>query len=70
MLALKFGGLFKPPPKTKLYSRKKSETINQPKEEVSLWTSGQKLRSGPPNPEKASTLARTCRADVHEETSV
>ena len=34
----------------------KSETKNQPKEEVlgrmSLWTSGQKLRSGPPIPGK------------------
>ena len=33
-------------------------------------TSGQKLRSGPPSPGKTSILARTCRADVHEKTSV
>ena len=45
-----------------------------PKTEVfgrtSLRTPGQKLRSGPPNPGKTSSLARTCRADVHEKTSV
>ena len=45
-----------------------------PKTEVfgrtSLRTSGRKLRSGPPNPGKTSILARTCRADVHEKTSV
>ena len=48
----------------------KSGTKIQPKEEVfsriSLRTSGQKLRSGPPNPGKASILERTSRADVHE----
>ena len=47
-----------------------SGTKNQPKEEVlariSLRTSGQKLRSGPPNPGKTSILGRTSRADVHE----
>ena len=37
---------------------------------TSLRTSGQKLRSGPPNPGETSILARTCRADVHEKTSV
>ena len=46
----------------------------QPKEEVfgriSLRTSVQKLRSGPPNPGKTSTLAPTSRTDVHEKTSV
>ena len=51
-----------------------SGTKNQPKEEVlgrtSLRTSGQKLRSGPPNPGKTSILARKSRADVHERTSV
>ena len=45
-----------------------------PKTEVfgrtSLRTSGQKLRSGTPNPGKTSILARACRADVHEKTSV
>ena len=45
-----------------------------PKTEVfgrtSLRTSGQKLRSGPPNPGKTSVSARACRADVHEKTSV
>ena len=47
-----------------------SETKNEPKEEgfgrTSLRTSGQKLQSGPPIPEKKKTsiLARTCRADV------
>ena len=48
----------------------KSGTKIQPKEEVfgrrSLRTSGQKLRSGPPNPGKISILAPTSRADVHE----
>ena len=29
-----------------------------------------KTRSGPPSPGKTSILARTCRADVHEKTSV
>ena len=47
---------------------------NQPNEEVlgriSLWTSPQKLRSGPPNPGKTSILAWTSRAGVHEKTSV
>ena len=51
-----------------------SGTKIQPKEEVfgriSLRTSGQKLRSGPPNPGKKSNLERTSRADVHEKTSV
>ena len=51
-----------------------SETKNQPKEEVfgrtSLRTSGQKLRSGPPNAGKTSILQWICRADVHEKTSV
>ena len=46
---------------------------NQPKEEVlgriSLRTSGEKLRSGPPNLGKRSILARTPRADIHEKTS-
>ena len=46
-----------------------------PKTEVfgrtSLRTSGQKLRTGPPNPgKKTSILAWTCHADVHEKTSV
>ena len=45
-----------------------------PKTEVfgrtSLRTSGQKLRSGPPNPSKTSISARAYRADVHEKTSV
>ena len=48
-----------------------SGTKNQPNEEVlgwiSLWTSGQNLWSGPPNPEKkTSILAQTSCADVHE----
>ena len=51
-----------------------SGTKNQPKEEalgrISLRTSGQRLRSGPPNPARISILARTSRADVHEKTSV
>ena len=52
-----------------------SETKNQPKEEVfgrtSLQTSGQKLRSGCPNPGKKNKhLARTVRADAHEKTLV
>ena len=51
-----------------------SGTKNQPKEEVfgrmSLRTSGQKVRSGPPNPGRTSTLTRTLRADVHDKTSV
>ena len=42
----------------------------QPKEgvfgRISLQTSGQKLRSGPPNAGKTSILGRTSRADVHE----
>ena len=45
-------------------------TKSQPTEQVfgrtSLRTSGQKLRSGPPKSGKTSTLARTCRADVHK----
>ena len=51
-----------------------SGTRIQPKEEVfgriSLRTSGQKLRSGPPNPGKTSISERTSRADVLEKTSV
>ena len=47
---------------------------NQPKEEVfgqtSLRTSRQKLLSGPPNPGKISSLARTCRTDVHKKSLV
>ena len=47
-----------------------SGTQKQPKEEafgrISLWTSGEKLQSGSPNPGKISILTRTCRADVHE----
>ena len=31
-----------------------------------LQTSGQRLRSGPPNPGKARNVARTSRVDVHE----
>ena len=50
--------------------RRDSGTRIQPKEEVfgriSLRTSGQKLRSGPPNPGKTSILERTARADIHE----
>ena len=33
---------------------------------ISLRTSSQKLRSGPPNPGKTSMLARTSRTNVHE----
>ena len=51
-----------------------SETKYQPKEEVfgrtSAQTSGQKLRSGPPNPGKTSILAWTARTDVHENFSL
>ena len=51
-----------------------SNVVSQPKEEVlgwiSLLTSGQKLRSGPPNPGKRGILARTSCADIHEKTSV
>ena len=57
--------LFEPP--------ESSGTKIQPKEEVlgriSLRTSGQKLRLGPPNPGKTSISARTSRADVHEKIS-
>ena len=51
-----------------------SGTKNQPKEEVlgrvSLWTCGQKLRSGPQILEKTSILAQPSRTDVHDKTSV
>ena len=49
----------------KLYARKlrpKMEALGR----RYLRTSGQKLRSGPPNPGKTSMLAWTSRADVHE----
>ena len=58
------------PPKVTQQNLWFSGTKIQPKEEVlsriSLQTSGQKLRSGPPNPGKTSIFARTSRADVHE----
>ena len=65
---------YRPEKSQRVIQAKTKKRKISPKTEVfgrtSLRTSGQKLRSGPPNPGKTSISARACRADVHKKKKI